>query len=167
MVIGEIRNDELHAAAAIKVTASFYTRQGTLIERVTVAPMLRVAPAGAKIPFVILFPEAEMVSGVSLRAVGVLAPERDVNPLTLASHKYHQGVEGFHHVTGRIRNAGHDGIAQARAVVTFYDPDAALLDATLCYARPAVLAPGAQATFACQIPDRGPVESYTVLVEGE
>jgi hypothetical protein len=167
VIVGEIRNDESWAVANIEITGAFYNHEELLIDRVTVAPMLRIVPPGQKAPFAIPMPLPHDIQGVSLRAIGLPAAVESVSSaLELVKHENAIQSDGFYHVTGVIRNQGRNAIDRVRAVVTIYAVDRQILDASICYSRPLRLTASGRGDFDCVFPDHGRVGSYLVLLEG-
>ena len=168
VIVGEIRNDESWPVTNIEITGAFYDHEETLIDRVTVAPMLRVVLPGQKAPFAIPIPLPYDIQGVSLRAAGVPAAVEPVSgALELVEHEDSLDSDGLYHVAGVIRNQSRTAIDRVRAIVTLYTDDRLILDASICYSRPLRLTANGRGDFDCTFPDHGQAESYIVLLEGD
>ncbi|MGQ9517668.1 MAG: FxLYD domain-containing protein [Anaerolineae bacterium] len=167
MVVGEIRNDEAVPVQEPRVEITIYDERSRLVDRVTIAPMVRSLPPGGRSPFALVFPYEGTLGGISVRATGSPAPALDLPALELVHSRGFLDESGGYRVTGNVRNAGRQYLAHVRAIVSLYAQDGGIKDATVCFVRPDTLESGDTGTFDCPFAQRQPAARFAVYLEAE
>lgn len=124
-VFGEVHNDSDSAAKDVRITASFYDRDGKLLSEFIQAPKVRVLNRGSVAPFEMRYLDPATVNQVAnytLSATGQTAEAKSQN-LKILSASSRLDVFGLYFINVDARNEGSETATNPIVIATLYDKD--------------------------------------------
>ena len=159
-VLGEVRNDSGAAAKNIRITASFYDKDGNLLTEYTQAPKIRVINPGNAAPFEMLYLDSATVSQVARYELAATGEEADTKPVSLKilSVNSRLDVLGLYFINVNAKNEGSETATNPIVIATLYDKDGKVVALGEALAeggdRVSDLAPGQNTGFGIVVSER-------------
>jgi hypothetical protein len=151
--VGEVTNGSLVAVEQVKLVLTLYDASGT-VSNVDYAFLFNdVLAPGQKGPFqlaIFVGPSSYVTRTLTTNARPASSPPPILRSLGV---KQLVGPGGGPRFTGQIQNLGTGRVSQVRAVVTLYDAQGAVVNASYDLADPSALEPGEKASFDVLFPE--------------
>jgi len=169
-VVGEVENVGDSDISFVRLTASFYDSNDTIVGTDFTYAMLDILPPKTKSPFEITLSDRKIARKVDhVRVVGAFQEtlQKLSRTLLIPSHSSHTDSLGYLNIVGEIKNNGTQPSTYTKIVVTCYDNSGKVVAVDFSYIDPKNLNHGQRAPFKMTIDkDRSSqVAKYELLVE--
>jgi len=171
-VSGEVENVGDSPANFIKIAATFYDSNDTVIATSFSYTMLKVLLPGRKSPFDILLTDTEQAAKVHHYSLSVTSSSADSIPLgleILSNSSYVDDV-GCMHVAGEIKNVEAETATYVMVIATFYNSTGHVVAAAFAYSDPSDIDSGQTAPFEILLTDTDRVSlvaSYDLTAQSD
>jgi hypothetical protein len=168
-IVGEAQNIGSQPQEYVKITATFYNLNGTMIGADYTYAELDVIYSGSKSPFLISYAETTQIPQIdhyTLSASSLTAASRPANLKILSHNSYVNS--GYLHVIGEIQNMGTILTKYVKIVATFYDQTGEVVGTDYTYSDPSDIASGQKAPFELTLIEKANetmVASYAITAE--
>lgn len=158
-VFGEVKNDS-DAAMEATITASFYDKDGALLDTQQVSPELRVINPGESSPFEARYLDAATVDKVASYELSAEGQPAEAKPaeIKILSSNSRLDVLGVYYINVMARNEGPEVAAIPIMIATLYDREGRVVAIGRALAeadsRVVDLAPGQEAGFGIVVAER-------------
>jgi hypothetical protein len=168
-IFGEVQNLDTTPVGWVKVTATFYDSDNTLIATEDGYTGLRIILPNLKSPFIILLSNETIASRVDHYTLAVTSSQyTSTIPLDLKilSSSDHLDNIGWMHITGEVENQATTNATDTQVWATCYDSDGKVVAAFFDWANVTEMMPGQKSSFDIGIwSGRAPlVKSYVLTV---
>lgn len=159
-VYGEIKNESGAAVKDILITASFYDKDGNLLNEYQRQPELRVIGPGESAPFEALYLDQKTVDRVANFTLSATGQPADVKPkqLKIITSSSRLDVLGTYYINVIARNEGDVTATNTMVIATLYDKDGKVVSIGRALAEPGYgstsLASGQEAGFGIVVTEK-------------
>jgi len=165
VIVGEVRNDSPHNAAAGQVVVTFYDARGEIIQQEQTSPLLSLLPARQKSPFILAVPRPPNLWDWSIRAAARPTDRYPPIGLIVTESRGREDEAGFYHVTGKVLNKSARKAHLAQIIVTLYDRDGKPINAGFAYTEPYTIEPGDTGAFDCVFTYFPRVKNHNIQIQ--
>ena len=123
-VIGEVQNTGAQPQQYVRIDATFYSSNMTVVGTGYAFTELDVVHPGRKSPFRIIFNEEAIIPLVEYYQIEVsysLITDPLPDKLRILSNSYYVGGTGSYNIVGEIENSGSGNASYVKVIATFYD----------------------------------------------
>ncbi len=168
-VVGEVQNNLQSNIQYVKLTATFYDAQNTVIGMDFTYTDIGTLKPGQKSPFEISsYPEKISPSRYKLSLDYSLTSSEPFSGLEILSQSSKIDDLGYHKIVGEVKNNGVRKASFVKVVVTYYDSAGNVIDKSFSYTNPQDIANGDTAPFeVSSYPRKISPAKYEIQVEGE
>ncbi len=159
-VYGEIKNESGSAIKDILITASFYDKDGNLLNKFQRQPELRAIGPGESSPFEVLYLDQKTVERVANFTLSAAGQPTDVKPkqMKIMTSNSRLDILGTYYINVIARNDGDVTATNSIVVATLYDKDGKVVSIGRALAEPGYgstdLAPGQEAGFGIVVTEK-------------
>jgi hypothetical protein len=123
-ILGEIKNDSDTAMKNVLITASFYDKEGNLLDKSSRAPALQLINPGESSPFEIQYfdQKVDMVANFTISASGQTTEAKE-KQLKIISANSRLDLLGTYYINTNARNEGQKTATNAIMIAALYDKD--------------------------------------------
>lgn len=164
-VVGEVINNAGFPVFNVKVIASFYDANGTLVgaqETITLLPRIGIELSS---PFKLSIPSTGNINRYELSLVWDDVSVIDIQELTILSQETR--TNGQLEILGELHNDGSVGVSKIVVVATFYDQSGAVIDVYQGTVGKPDLAANETTSYSIVVPDPAiKYDHFTVQAQG-
>jgi hypothetical protein len=173
-VVGEVQNVRDKDVQFVRITATFYDENNTVVGTNTSTSGLRMMPPGAKSPFQVSMDDENKIQKMKNYSLKINSYDGVTQPfpktLMILSNSSYVSVAGFLNIVGEVKNNGSSESTFTRVIATCYDDNGTVVYMNTGLTVPNVLASGQNATFNLIIYDKnqsGKVTNYALQAESD
>ena len=150
-VVGEVENIGDKPLEFVRITATFYDSNKTVIDTAFTYSALDIVTQGVKSPFEIILLDDDQVSKVHNYSLVVSDYDQTSETLNVAlmilSNSSYLSASNRLNIVGEVKNNGTIDSTSTKAVVTCYDENGKVVAFGFCYCDPDILSEGEKAPF--------------------
>lgn len=173
-VIGEVQNVRDKDVQFVRITATFYDENNTVVATNTSNSGLRMIPPGGKSPFQVSIDDENQIQKMYNYSLAISSYDGVTQPfpktLMILSNSSYISVGGLLNIVGEVKNNGSSESTFTRVLATCYDDNGTVVFINTGLTVPSNLAPGKNATFNLIIYDEnqsGKVTNYALQAESD
>ena len=171
-VSGEVENVGDVPVNFVKVTATFYDSNDTVIATSFSYTMLKILLPGRKSPFDVLLTDTGQAVKVHHYSLSVTSSPADSIPvgLEILSNSSYVDTVGYLHVVGEIKNIEAETATYVMVIATFYNSTGHVVAAAFTYSDPTDIDSGQTAPFEILLTDTDRVslvDSYVLTAQSD
>lgn len=148
-VVGEVENVGNQTVGLVKVTATFYDSNDTIISTESTLTTISILLPGRKSPFVVTVIDETQATKIDHYSLDVTFIATEPLPLGLeiSSASSYVDEAGYMHVVGEIKNIENETATYVKVVAAFYDDTGTVAATAFTFSDPNDINPGQKAPF--------------------